>query len=968
MPTISTPLRDDRHKAVRKLHVLVLGTLFVIFAVALISAFVIGDSLSESAETKINTAHSIVEVLTLFILASILRNIRGFVAKERRKILAITIGVAILAIFITHAWHALSDTVFAELIPFSPQENQISISLIGRGIELALLSLILVTRPIKTGGAIVCLLSIASAVVGILFPFFFATLISAPEAVAVKAHPGSLYFAVGALLAGAYSNILFHRDGRAILLAPSLATSAIAMSEVLLVSAVGNHELSTLFSNFLRFSLYLIFAQFIAESLKPDMTQHMKALKLRLRKYRHEYELMFNSVPIGLAQFSEGHGLVCANRKYKSLFSKNANITRGANFLEAIPQYWRDALRSAPKEVHDNERIELNIYRSGSGSEVHFNGITVSRFNSEGHYGFLLTATDGAEYKIAAKSAAESAKKLDDIKRALDAHAIVAITDGRGVITEVNEKFCEISQYSQHELIGNTHQIINSGHHPREFFADLWNTISMGHVWNGEICNKAKHGGLYWVGTTIVPFIGPSGVPVRYIAIRADITKRKNTEEKIRWLAYHDELTRVPNRRHIEKKLELTLANPKMGNVFGAVLLIDIDNFKEINDSLGHAIGDELLVTAANRIAVLINAPDSFARMGGDEFLVLLDNVGENESKAIANAEKVSETIMNSLRQDYLIGDHRITSSVSVGVAKFQRKIDTASELIKRADIALYKAKEDGRSQSASFTQSLQSDIDNRTVLLRELRTALQNNELHLNYQVIVGKDLRIVGAEALIRWRSPSLGNISPAVFIPIAEKANLIIPIGEWVLCQACRQLKKWESDLVRSDWAISVNVSARQFREQNFADRVISVVEASGADPTKLKLELTESMLHTDIDGTIRKMKRLRDIGIQFSLDDFGTGYSSLSYLKKLPLDQLKIDRSFVSDVAKDQNDAAIVRAIIALAKSLELNVVAEGVETIEQVEFLKSHDCHSYQGYFFGRPTASDMLPVSNDAAS
>lgn len=574
----------------------------------------------------------------------------------------------------------------------------------------------------------------------------------------------------------------------------------------------------------------------------------------------------------------------------------------------------------------------------------------------EGPLASLVSATEGEQSGLTLKAVLKENSRL---KMALNAHAIVALTDARGVITAVNDKFCAISQYSREELIGHTHRVINSGHHPREFFQDLWRTIARGEVWSGEICNRAKDGSLYWVQSTIVPFLDEAGKPEQYIAIRADITARKEAEAEAQRMALHDALTSLPNRRLMTDRLTQAIADKARHPGFGAVLLMDLDHFKEVNDTLGHATGDDLLKQTALRLAGCVREVDTVARLGGDEFVTILDDIGADLESAVLNAGRIAEKIRSTLAEPYQLGRQHWEVTPSIGIALFNSVHDTPEELIKRADIALYEAKDAGRNQQCFFNPSLQEEVINRALLMRDLRLALDNNELVLHYQPIVDEQKNILGFEALIRWIHPKHGPISPGTFIPLAEQTGLILPIGEWVLKTACAQLAEWGDDSQHEALTVAINVSARQLNQGDFVDTIKRVISQTGARADRLRLELTESMLQDNVGSTIVKMDALRLLGVRFSLDDFGTGYSSLSYLKRLPLDVLKIDKSFVDDIFADPSDAAIVRTIIALARSLDIDVVAEGVETAEQLEWLLDHGCVLFQGNLFSPPVHKDQ---------
>ncbi len=554
----------------------------------------------------------------------------------------------------------------------------------------------------------------------------------------------------------------------------------------------------------------------------------------------------------------------------------------------------------------------------------------------------------------------EYEQKYNELKVALDAHAIVAVTNSKGIITQVNDKFCAISQYSHEELIGKTHRVISSGHHNPSFFKNFWQTITNGDVWSGDICNRAKDGSIYWVHSTIVPLIGKNGKPEQYISIRADITSRKAAEAKARSMALHDELTSLPNRYLMKERLVHAISSKYGRSGYAAVMMVDLDNFKEVNDTLGHALGDDLLRQVSSRLTNNVRKADTVSRFGGDEFVIVFDYVGTSYDCAKATTSKVCEAIREKLSAPYLLDGQQLVITPSMGVVLFNSEHDDPDELIKQADIALYSAKEAGRNQVSFFNPCMQEEAIEKALMTRDLRQALDKNQMALFYQPIVDAKQEVKGVEALIRWHHPKYGSILPTKFIPLAEISGLILPIGKWVLTTACEQLIEWQQDPIKRKWRVAVNVSAKQLNQVDFVETVINVITKTGAPANQLIIELTESVLQDNIESTVEKMNALQKVGVRFSLDDFGTGYSSLSYLKRLPIDNLKIDKSFVDDIFNDPSDADIARTIITLAKSLNVGVVAEGVETQEQFDWLLEHDCSYFQGYLFFQPMAIDQL--------
>lgn len=551
-------------------------------------------------------------------------------------------------------------------------------------------------------------------------------------------------------------------------------------------------------------------------------------------------------------------------------------------------------------------------------------------------------------------------KELTDLRTALNTYAIVAVTDKNGVIIEVNEKFCQISGFSRAELLGKTHRMINSGHHSKKFFDNLWSTISSGKVWQGEICNKTKEGELYWVATSIIPFSGDDGTPVRYINIHADITQSKLAEVEARKMAFYDTLTHLPNRRLFKKRIQQARQSMQSQDYICALLLIDIDDFKEVNDMLGHNHGDELLCLIAERLRQSIRASDTVARLGGDEFVVLLEHLDADLECALIQAEHIVEKLCNVMTESFFCIDKDVYITVSIGFTLFNsdaRQLD----IIKQADTALYRAKDRGRNRVALFDTALQVEVEKEAKLMAELRKAVAHQEFCLFYQPVANAAGVVEGYEALLRWKHPERGLVTPAGFIEQLEKSNLILRVGKWVLQTACSQLAVWGQDRSTEHLTLAINISAKQFLDSNFVSDVKLALTDSNANPRRLYLELTECTFYRDINQLIEKMKHLRCEGIRFSLDDFGTGYSALNYLKRLPLDCIKIDQSFVRNVPTDPNDTAIVRCILELARVFCMDVIAEGVETIEQADFLHSIGCMIYQGYLFGKPMSLDELP-------
>ncbi len=466
-----------------------------------------------------------------------------------------------------------------------------------------------------------------------------------------------------------------------------------------------------------------------------------------------------------------------------------------------------------------------------------------------------------------------------------------------------------------------------------------------------------------WIALSGAPFFDDRGGFAGYRGVGRDITGRKRAEREIERLAFYDALTGLPNRRLLIDRLKTALATSHRRANHGALLFIDLDNFKTLNDTLGHDVGDQLLRQVAQRLSTCVRGVDTVARLGGDEFVVMLEELSAAPVEAGQQADSVGKKILASLNQHFELAGQEHHSSPSIGLTLFNDQTQSVDELLKRADLAMYQAKSAGRNTLRFFDPDMQAAATARAAMEADLRQSLQRQELLLHYQPVVDDAGRITGVEALLRWRHPQRGLVSPGEFIAVAEQSGLILGLGQWVLESACAQLVGWNGSPATRSLSIAVNVSARQFRHPEFARQILALLRETGANPYRLKLELTESLLLADINDAIQKMTELRSIGVSFALDDFGTGYSSLSYLKRLPLDQLKIDQSFVRDVLTDPNDAAIARTILTLADSLDLAVVAEGVETAGQRDFLQRAGCKAFQGYLFGRPGPLDHLALT-----
>jgi diguanylate cyclase (GGDEF)-like protein/PAS domain S-box-containing protein len=533
------------------------------------------------------------------------------------------------------------------------------------------------------------------------------------------------------------------------------------------------------------------------------------------------------------------------------------------------------------------------------------------------------------------------------MKTAIDG---IHILNMQGNLIEFNEAFCQMLGYTREEAAGLNVADWEGNFSAEELRERLRDFITNNRSDTFETLHRRKDGSLIniEISCSAMEMDGEHFL----LALSRDITKRKQAESEIHSLAFYDALTRLPNRRLLMDRLYQAMASSARNDQHGAILFLDLDNFKTLNDTRGHDIGDLLLVEVAHRLQECVREGDTVARFGGDEFVLILEGLSSKQEEAAAHAETVAEKVRTLLNQPYKLKRMVHHSSTSIGINLFYNHIGKVDELFKQADMAMYQAKQAGRNAIRFFDPAMQAVLEERGNLEEALRGAISNRQLSLYYQVQVNAALQPIGVEALLRWKHPEQGLIAPMQFIDLAEDTGLILPIGLWVLETACEQIRLWQDNPLFSELNVSVNVSARQFRHEDFVTQLESVLGKSGINPVRLKLELTESLILNNVEDSINKMEQLKSIGVEFSMDDFGTGYSSLSYLKRLPLDQIKIDQSFVRDISTDPSDAAIVQTIIAMAGTLGLMVIAEGVETEVQREFLESRGCPAFQGHLFG----------------
>ncbi|MDD5334600.1 MAG: PAS domain S-box protein [Rhodoferax sp.] len=678
-----------------------------------------------------------------------------------------------------------------------------------------------------------------------------------------------------------------------------------------------------------------------------DVTERKKAEEA-LEENRQKYQALSEAASEAIFISEQGQCLE-QNSRAQELFGYTSQEAVGRSDTEWIAPRDRDRVLKNMLADYELPYEATGLRKDGSTFPVLLRG---KRMHYKGKVVRVLTMDDITERKQA-----EEAQRI--AATAFDSQQGMMVTDAQRQILRVNKAFSAITGYEALEAVGQTPQLLASGRHDADFFAAMWGAIARSGSWQGEIWNRRKNGELFPAWFTISAVTDETGQTSHYVGAFADLSSRKTAEDQIRNLAFYDTLTGLPNRRLLIDRLEQALLGGGRPLRKGALLFVDIDNFKTLNDTLGHSQGDLLLQQVARRLSNCTREGDTVARLSGDEFVVLLENLSRSDREAARQAETVGEKILLALHQPYQLdnGEHHSTSSIGITLLSSQQQGST-DEPLKRAELAMYQAKAAGRNALRFFDPQMQAEVTTRATLEADLREAILKDQFVLYYQPqVVGKD-RLTGVEALLRWQHPERGLVLPAEFIPLAEDSDLILALGQWVLETACAQLKRWAGQPALAQLSIAVNVSARQFHREDFVTQVLTVLERSGANPKLLKLELTESLLVDDVEGVIAKMSALKTRGVGFSLDDFGTGYSSLSYLKRLPLDQLKIDQGFVRNILTDPNDAAIAKMVIALADSMGLAVLAEGVEIEAQRDFLAHQGCHAYQGYLFSRPLPVD----------
>ncbi|MEI6305819.1 MAG: EAL domain-containing protein [Deltaproteobacteria bacterium] len=665
-------------------------------------------------------------------------------------------------------------------------------------------------------------------------------------------------------------------------------------------------------------------------------------------------ETVLQNLTEGVLLFDR-HGLIISfNRSVLDIFGYSAEELKYKDIMSLLTKTdtTETGLGISNLINFDDGKSSLTVKdlvgRRSDGTIFHMD-ISVSEINQGEISLFMGILRDTSELKKSEKELGLASKVFENMSEA------IGVTDADNNYVSVNPAFTKITGYVEEEVIGKNPRIMASGKHEPLFYQKLWESINSNGYWQGEIWDRRKNGDVYPKWLSIVALKDAKDRLQNYIAVFSDISERKAADERIHFMAHYDALTNLPNRVLLHDRLLQALMSAPRRKTKVAILFLDLDRFKTINDTLGHSVGDLLLQSVAERLKSCVRTSDTVARLGGDEFLVVLPDLHDCD-----HAATVAQKIIDSISNHFLIRDIELHTSTSIGISLFPEDGVANEELIANADVAMYRAKESGRNNYQFFTPTMNNSSYERLTMENKLRRALERQEFVLYYQPQVNMATgRIIGSEALVRWQHPEMGLVPPGIFIPIVEESGLIVPIGEWVLREACRQNMAWQKEGL-PPITVAVNLSAVQFHQKNLTEMVYEVLQSTGLSSSWLELEITESGIMQNSEASVNKLHELKQMGLKLSIDDFGTGYSSLSYLKKFPLDKLKIDQSFVRDITTNQDDAAIVGAIIGMAKSLKLRVIAEGVETRDHLNFLHANDCFEMQGYFFSKPVPADVF--------
>jgi len=679
--------------------------------------------------------------------------------------------------------------------------------------------------------------------------------------------------------------------------------------------------------------------------------EHVFSVMRDLGRSDNHYQKIVENIHEGIWVIDKNNYIQYVNKRMADLTGYSIDEMQGKHIFGFMNknsvEICKVNLQRRRKGISEDHRFEL---QHKNGEPVYVAMASSPIINSHGEYDGSISGV----MDIGAQRAQEL--KLKMLSSAVEqSGTMVMITNQDADIEYVNPKFCEITEYDNEEVLGKNASILRSSDMDAEAIADLWATITSGRDWHGELHTKKKGGELFWSMMSISAIENENGQISHFVTVIEDVSQLKEARQQMEQLAYIDSLTGLANRLLFRDRLEQVLKAVQRNKTHAALLYLDLDQFKRVNDSLGHDVGDALLMKVAERLRQCVRHQDTVARMGGDEFVMLLTDVDD-----MAGASAVARKVLKHMSQPMHLLKHEIIITPSIGITLAPHDSLNADILLKNADLAMYRAKASGRNNYQFFTKEMNSKILEHLLIEGELRNAIEQESLVLHFQPQVNIESgNLVGIEALVRWQHPEKGLIPPDDFIPVAETTGLIVALGEWVLFSACRNIRNMEISGLPSV-KLAVNLSPRQFQDPNVIDMIQNVLDKTGFKPINLELEITETMLMDNLDYAIDVLNKIKALGISVSIDDFGTGYSSLSYLKRLPIDSLKVDQSFIKDIPADRDDMEITAAIIAMAHKLKLGVVAEGIETNEQWEFLKKNKCDIGQGYLFSKPLTARAL--------
>jgi diguanylate cyclase (GGDEF)-like protein/PAS domain S-box-containing protein len=681
------------------------------------------------------------------------------------------------------------------------------------------------------------------------------------------------------------------------------------------------------------------------EMQNDELQRAVNALETSRNRYHNLYEL----APVGYITLSIDGKIIEINHTATSLLGLDRDMLLNHNFATLAVQEDSDycylQLKSAVQQK-EHINLELRLKRGASYFHAQLDCLWVMAEQQIPELRISLT-------DITQRKHAEEELRIAAV--AFESQECIIITNANKEILRVNRAFTDTTGYNPEDVLGKMTSMFETGRHNETFYTGIWECIKRTGTWRGEIWGRRKNGETYPQLLTITAVKDANETITHFVFLHSDISSRKASEEEIKQLAYFDPLTALPNRRLLRDRLQQALATSSRSKKYGALLFIDLDNFKSLNDDLGHDAGDKLLQQVADRLIDCVRECDTVSRQGGDEFIIMLEELSENDEEAAAKAKTIGEKILFSLNQPYHFNNREFQSTPSIGITLFFNHQHTITNLLHRADLAMYGAKTAGRNTLRFFDNAMQEAISARATMETDLRSALKENQFQLYFQSqTYNHERQISGAEVLLRWKHPVCGLIYPLEFIPLAEETKLIIPISRWVLESACHQLKLWENKNKTRHLQLSVNISAQQFHQIDFVDQIGTLIDNCGIRPNKLTLEITEHLALDDINDTISKMLELKKTGVCFAMDNFGIGYSSLAYLAQLPLNQLKIDQSFIHNIGVKPCDTAIVMTIVGMANNLGMDVIAEGVETETQLTFLEQLNCQKFQGYLFSKP--------------